>query len=53
MKLNKDAKGIIIKRGDTEIVIAVDNIIPHKITEFWIKTTIKKLPSAEDLVNEK
>lgn len=53
MKINeKRARGIKYKKGDTEIVFATDRNVPSDVIEFWVKTKIKKLPTAEDLVNE-
>jgi len=51
MKLNKNAWGVIRKLGETEIAIAFDKKFPHEEAEIYIKTRIKKGPSAQDLID--
>ncbi len=52
MKLNKNAKGIIYKKGEFEFAVAVDKNNPGDNLEFYVKTKLKRLPTAEELVNE-
>ena len=52
MNISNKAIGVKWKRGDTEVVVATDKVFPHQDFQFMISTKIKKLPSAEELVDE-
>ena len=54
MKTNPNAEEIlhITTKDKEEIIIATDKIYPHRTIEVWRKFKVRKVPTAQEIINE-